>query len=71
MRKNKEVLWGLELQKYEEQESNRARKLPLPPVRSLNYCDPEDSIRSDTSSPRNLHFNYRITLKCHIGKEDV
>lgn len=57
--KNKEVLWGLELQKYEEQESNRARKLPLPPVRSLNYCDPEDSIRSDTSSPRNLNLNYR------------
>ena len=54
-----EVLWGLELQKFEDQESNKNRKLPLPPVRSMNYCDPEDSIRFDSVSTGNFHLNQR------------
>jgi hypothetical protein len=58
--KNKgEVLWGLEMQKSEEEDSIKTRKLPLPPVRTFNYCDPEDSIRLDTLSPTNLHDTYR------------
>ena len=57
--KTNEVLWGLELQKFEDQESNKNHKLPLPPVRSMNYCDPEDSIRSDSVSTGNFHLNHR------------
>ena len=54
-----EVLWGLELQKMEEQNSAKTRQLPLPPVRRTEYCDPSDNVRLDRVSPNDFNSTYR------------
>merc|ERR1712038_1729567 len=50
-----EVLWGLELQRMEEEKSGSARPLPLPPVRRINYSHNDDGFRIEPHSSTPQH----------------
>ena len=54
-----EVLWGLELQRMEEEKSGNARSLPLPPVRRVNYSYNDDSARMEPHSSTPQHPMHR------------